>query len=205
MPQPLVNADLEQSLLRARSGDPGALDDLCAAVRVRLLVLVRLKLRGWPREDHEDLVQETLAVFARDVNRIQNRPLAYAHAVLTKRIWNELDRARRSREVSLDQRIEPDDARDSSSSAASGLLRDETADVAAEVQRKLDVERVWRAIQRLSQEFCKPLLMALMQGYEVGELYLRFSELDPHLTRNAFYKRIFDCRKRLTERLGGVR
>jgi DNA-directed RNA polymerase specialized sigma24 family protein len=198
------NLLLETLLQRAKSGDEAGLDELCGVVRVRLLGLVRFKVRGWSREDHEDLVQETLTIFVRDLHKIEHRPLTYAHAILQKRIWNELDKARRSREVSLDQRLPQDTFSDAVDALDDRLLRDPAVDVAGEVERKVELERVWRAIQSLHHEFCKPLLTAIVEGYEIGELWKRFSKLDPNLHRNTFYKRVFDCRRRLWAILGGV-
>jgi len=168
-----------------------------------LLGLVRFKVRGWSREDHEDLVQDTLTIFVRDLNKIEHSPLTYAYAILQKRIWNELDKARRSREVPLDVQSTGNESGGFVHALESRLLRDDSVDVADDVERKAKLERVWRAIQSLGREFCKPLLTAIMEGFEIGELWERFSQLDPNLTRNAFYKRVFDCRKRLWEILGG--
>jgi DNA-directed RNA polymerase specialized sigma24 family protein len=195
---------LDILLQRAKSGDKAGLDELCGVVRVRLLGLVRFKVRGWSREDHEDLVQDTLTIFVRDLHKIEHSPLIYAHAILQKRIWNELDKARRSREVSLDHRLPDDGISDPVDALDHRSLRDQTMDVADEVERKIRLERVWEVIQALHHEFCKPLLTAIMEGFEIGELWERFSQLDPNLTRNAFYKRVFDCRKRLWTALGGA-
>lgn len=204
MPHPIDNSDIEALLSRAKSGDEAGLDELCGIVRVRLLGLVRFKVRGWSREDHEDLVQETLTIFVRDLPKIEHSPLTYAHAILQKRIWNELDKARRHREVSLDARSSSDGGGDSADAFGGRLLGDDSVNVADDVERKLQLERVWRAIQSLHHEFCKPLLTALMEGYEIGELWERFHKLDPRLSRNTFYKRVFDCRKRLWAILGGA-
>jgi DNA-directed RNA polymerase specialized sigma24 family protein len=195
--------DLDLLLKRAKSGDQTGMDELCGVVRVRLMGLVRFKVRGWSREDHEDLVQETLAILIRDLHKIENNPLAYAHAILQKRVWNEMDRARRTREVSLDDRTSETDAGQSGASANERLLHDHSADVADEVERRIRVERVWLAVQSLSHDFCRPLLTAIMEGYEIGELWERFRKLEPGLTRNTFYKRVFDCRRRLWAVLGG--
>jgi DNA-directed RNA polymerase specialized sigma24 family protein len=204
MTQAIDNSALEMLLHRAKSGDEAGLGELCGVVRVRLLGLVRFKVRGWSREDHEDLVQETLTIFIRDLHKIEHSPLTYAHAILRKRIWNELDKARRSREVSLDQRLPDDKVSDSADALDTRLLRDNSVNVADEVERKVTLERVWWAIQSLNHKFCKPLLTAIMEGYEIGELWERFSRLDPNLSRNTFYKRVFDCRKRLWAVLGGA-
>jgi DNA-directed RNA polymerase specialized sigma24 family protein len=204
MNQTIDNQALDTLLHRAKSGDEAGLGELCDVVRVRLMGLVRFKVRGWSREDHEDLVQDTLSIFVRDLSKIDHSPLTYAYAVLQKRIWNELDKARRNREVSLDNRLRETDSSHSANANDGQLLRDDSADVADEVERKIKMERVWQAIQSLNHEFCKPLLTAIMEGYEIGELWERFSALDPHLNRNTFYKRVFDCRKRLWAVLGGV-
>jgi DNA-directed RNA polymerase specialized sigma24 family protein len=204
MTQSIDNQNLDALLMRAKSGDNAGLEKLCGAVRVRLLGLVRFKMRGWSREDHEDLVQETLTIFSRDVRKIENNPLIYAHAILQKRIWNELDKVRRNREVSLDRRMPEEHFDDPAGARDEHLLEDNSADVADEVERKDKLERVWQAIQSLNHEFCKPMLTAMMEGYDIGELWLRFSELDSRLNRNTFYKRVFDCRKRLWAMLKGA-
>ena len=193
---------MDALLRRAKSGDNAGLDELCRVIRVRLLSLIRFKVRGWSREDYEDIVQDTLTIVVRDLHKIDHSPLIYAHAVLQKRIWNEMDRARRQREVSLDRGSQDDVSADSADALDPGALRDQSTDVAGEVERKLDVERVWHGIQSLNHEFCKPLLTAIMEGYEIGELWERFSKLDSSLNRNTFYKRVFDCRKRLWAILG---
>src|SRR3989339_147506 len=140
MNQVFDKQELEKLLQRAKSGDETGLSELCGVIRVRLLGLVRFKVRGWSREDHEDLVQDTLVVFVRDLRKIEDNPLTYAHAVLQKRIWNELDKARRSREVSLDQRTSEEHF-----SHVNGLdnrlLYDESMKVADEVEVKVKKER----------------------------------------------------------------
>ncbi len=188
---------LEKLLSSAKSGNEAGLDELCRIIRVRLLGLVRFKVRNWSREDHEDLIQETLVIFVRDLSKIKDNPLTYAYAILQKRIWNEMDKARRNRELSLDHRLA--DGAD----CETAEIQDDSTDVADDVERKLRLERVWQAIQALNHEFCKPLLTAIMEGYDIGELWKRFQQLDPQLNRNAFYKRVFDCRKRLWAVLGG--
>ena len=166
--QPTDNNAIEELLKQAKAGDRFSSDTLFELVRVRLLGLVRFKVRGWPREDYEDLVQETMAIFARDLQKIEHNPLIYAHAILQKRIWNELDKARRSREVSLDRRLADNPDSESDALPVDRLLQDNTTDVADEIERKVKLERVWHAIQSLNHEFCKPLLTAIMEGYEMG-------------------------------------
>jgi DNA-directed RNA polymerase specialized sigma24 family protein len=198
------NTVLERLLQRAKSGNEAGMSELCDVVRVRLLSLVRYKVRSWSREDHEDLVQETLTIFVRDLMKIEHSPLIYAHAILQKRIWNEMAKARRSKDVSLERRAATGTERERDDSPDGALWQDHAIDVADDIERKTKLERVWTAIQALNHEFCKPLLTAIMEGYDIGELWTKFSDLYPHLNRNAFYKRIFDCRKRLWEQLGGV-
>ncbi|MBK6765075.1 MAG: hypothetical protein IPG71_01845 [bacterium] len=83
-------------------------------------------------------------------------------------------------------------------------LVDISSDVAQDVENNMREERVYQAIQSLHHEFCKPLLTGLMQGLTVGEIWKHFSRQESNLNRNTFYKRVFDCRKRLWAALGGA-
>lgn len=198
------NIALEELFQRAKAGDEASLTSLYSIVRVRLLALTRYKVRSWSREDHEDLVQETMAIFSRDLQKIEHNPLIYAHSILQKRIWNEMDKAHRSRQASLEPFTSGNSKDDQPNIADSSFMQDGSVDIERDIEDKERVERVWQAIQSLNHEFCKPLLTGIIQGLEVSELWEKFSELDPNLSRNTFYKRVFDCRKRLLAILKGT-
>ena len=197
--------NLDDMLVRARAGDERSLNQLLEEIRVRLLRFARYRLRGWRLQDHEDLVQDTLTIVHRDLHKLSETPLIFAYSVFRRRAMTEAARARRSREQSLDEQDEShNDGSRMSSGKIERALVDISSDVAQDVENNMREERVYQAIQSLHHEFCKPLLTGLMQGLTVGEIWKHFSRQESNLNRNTFYKRVFDCRKRLWAALGGA-
>jgi hypothetical protein len=58
--------------------------------------------------------------------------------------------------------------------------------------------------------FCRTCLLGMLESSKLSELWASFQQIEPGLRRGAFYKRVFDCRRRLkhllqTEITGGDR
>ena len=87
-------------VLRAKAGDPAALDELCARYLPRLRRWAHGRLPAWSRSalDTDDLVQETLTRVARRIESFDPRHEAafqwYLRRALANRIRDEVDRAK---------------------------------------------------------------------------------------------------------------
>lgn len=186
-------------LKRTKSGDAQAHDELFGELTVTLRPFLELRLRGYSREDKEDVLQETLIIFGQKLGRIKDNPHKYALQILRNKIGH-MYRDRTSKvKLSLD----------SNNPYPHGLKKviekcldnykssDELLD---EIVKKEQIDQLQKAIGNLP-DFCRSLFITILKGYDREELWRKYKSSLPKLNRNAFRKRIFDCRKKLIELL----
>jgi DNA-directed RNA polymerase specialized sigma24 family protein len=192
--------DLTDDLHRARSGDRTSLERLCAEAKVRLLLVVKYRLRGWPEADREDLVQDTLVTFCEKIQSIEHTPMAFALWILRQKIGNELQKAHRHREQSLQQAFADGD-RDADRPSLDPP--DPGDDPATAYDRKETAARIREAMSHLS-DFCRTVFAGLLEGYRIQDVWERYRDIEPGLRRSAFDKRTHDCRRKMMALLGTV-
>jgi RNA polymerase sigma factor (sigma-70 family) len=186
-------------LLRAaQSGDAEAVNSLLSRLAVTLRTILQYRLRGWSREDREDLLQETLITFSQKLPGLKSNPHYYAAAILRNKIGDALRSRRGFRQVSLDaisDRHPPELQKE-----IYNLLEAQTAD--PDVQKQMEFQEnhtlIQNALKRLSI-FCQTFFLGVLEQRSAEELWRLFLQAEPGLKRGAFRKRIFDCRMRLKE------
>ncbi len=101
-PRPANTAETTFELvLRARTGDPHAIDEICARYIPRLNRWARGRLPAWARGalDTQDMVQDTLVQVVKRLDQFEPRHegafQAYARQALMNRIRDEIRRAQR--------------------------------------------------------------------------------------------------------------
>ncbi len=194
---------LEALLGLAKTADADALNRLCKEIEVRLRPILEFRLRSWSREDREDLLQNTLITFCEKIGGVSDHPLRFALAILRNKVGNELQAARRQREVALVTDESAEDRAPSQASLAASSLAAAQDDMAANLERKERAEQIVAAIRQLA-DFCKQALFALLRGYSVMEVWQQAQSEEVGLKRGTFDKRLFDCKKRLKVLLGGI-
>lgn len=188
--------DWNDLLKLTKAGDREGQRQFFTQLAVTLRPIVQCRLRGWLREDQEDVLQETLITVAQKLDNVHSNPHKYAAAVLRNKVGDAL-RARSGRiRMSLDSA--PDQGIGSIRQEVEQILGQTASggDALTQVELSERIERVKSAIQRLSS-FCQAFFLGVMEHREVGELWELFKEGNPGLKRNAFRKRIFDCRMKL--------
>lgn len=180
----------------AVKGDREALNKLIETLTIRLRSVVKHRVGWWPEQEQEDLIQSTLVVFVEKLGDIRSNPCAFIVQILSNRIGNELQKKRRRRDVSIVN------GSDSDEFAMPGVLSlthspELAADASPErLHQQLEIQVIIRAIDRLSP-FCRTVFKGIIEGLAIGDIWADLSAIEPSLTRNAFDKRIFECRKRL--------
>jgi DNA-directed RNA polymerase specialized sigma24 family protein len=188
--------DWNDLLKLAKAGDREGQRQFFTHLAVTLGPIVQYRLRGWQHQDQEDILQETLITVAQKLDGVRSNPHKYAAAVLRNKIGDAL-RARSGRiRLSLDSAPEP----------GTGSIRQEIEqilsqtgggkDALTQVELGERIEGIKSAIKRLSS-FCQAFFIGVMEQRETGELWELFRASNPGLKRNAFRKRIFDCRMKL--------
>jgi DNA-directed RNA polymerase specialized sigma24 family protein len=185
--------------MKAKTGDSASLGRLCEAAKVRLLLVVKYRLRGWSNSDMEDLVQDTLATFCEKIQLVDRTPMAFALWILRQKIGNELQKAHRTRERSFSEATE-NSRREADDRVFDPADPDD--DPAVLLDRKENLERMRRAIGLLS-EFCQTVFAGLLEGRRIQEIWERYREIEPGLQRSAFDKRTHACRRKLVALVGG--
>lgn len=188
--------DWNDLLKLARAGDREGQRQFFTKLAVTLRPIVQCRLRGWPREDQEDVLQETLITVAQKLDTVRSNPHKYAAVVLRNKIGDAL-RARSGRiRLSLDSA--PELGAGSIWQEVEQILSQTRGDEDALTQVELSerLERIKSAIKRLSS-FCQAFFLGVMEQRKTGELWELFKASNPGLKRNAFRKRIFDCRMKL--------
>jgi DNA-directed RNA polymerase specialized sigma24 family protein len=198
--QEIDNNSLESELERAKCGDEESLNRLCRDAEVRLKLVVKYRLRGWSREDQEDLVQSTLLTFCEKIQLVEHTPMAFALWILRQKIGSELQKVRRQKEGSLTEYVQSENGHDPARVHRGAVLK-APDNVEDEFERREKVQRVLDAMTHLS-EFCRAVMTGILEGMRIAEIWDRFQRIEPQLTRSAFDKRVHACRQRLFNILG---
>jgi RNA polymerase sigma-70 factor (ECF subfamily) len=161
-PQPAATA-AESSLqlvLRAKSGDEGAINDLCARYLPRLTRWAHGRLPAWARGalETQDLVQDTLVQVMKRIRQFEPRHegafQAYARQALLNRIRDEVRRAHRK------------PAGDPLDSQRAG---DETSPLEHAIGRET-LERYEAALQRLRPDDREAIIARIEMGLPAKEI-----------------------------------
>ena len=176
-------------------------DRLFELLLVRLVTICQYRLRGWPSEEIEDIVQDSLAIVFEKLATVNDNPHYFALAVLENRIGGVLRQKRRRTMISLNPTGtlgEQDDVQ-----GADMQLPSESYDEMLDHLHESDLsDKLLRALRKLSP-LCQAIFLALLKYRAVAEVWEEYQEREPKLSRNAFDKRLFDCRKKLRELTGG--
>ncbi len=189
--------DYNTLLEDCRKGDSSARERLFGGLRVRLGLILKYRLRGWPAEDLDDILQETLMVVAEKLEHIESTPDLFALDVLRKKIGNRLASRQRKSVVSL----APSDGETESEAEVAYRHANQTSDEEFALVESADIaEMIRRAIRRLSP-LCQMLFAALLENLSVARTWELMHAAQGSLHRSTFDKRLFDCRKRLRQLL----
>jgi DNA-directed RNA polymerase specialized sigma24 family protein len=195
-PKPPPSSDWDALLQRAQRDEASALTELISKLAVTLRPILQYRLRGWSDHDHNDILQETLIVFANKLKQIESAPHHYAAGILRNKIGDAL----RSREKRAEFSWSDD------KTEAHALWRHEVEivlrqqdpeqDLLGRIDNDERIERIRQAIGKLSL-FCQAFFVGILEGQGMADLWELFKSAEPALQRNAFRKRIFACRLKL--------
>jgi DNA-directed RNA polymerase specialized sigma24 family protein len=195
--------DWNSLLQKAKNGGDVAQNALCRALEVRLHPILQSRLWGWPKEDHEDILQNTLIVVIEKINQIDSNPHYFALNVLRNKIGDALRGRQGHRETGLDLGYNDDSSGQESRAEHSMAFADPEQDIAGQAELGDFTQRIRNALRQLSK-FCQAFFLAMLEDRSVGEVWELFSSREPKLTRSAFDKRVFDCRKRMRQLMQGA-
>lgn len=195
------NQEYIQLVKASRAGDTHAASRLFEELAVRLRVIAKHKVGWWPAQEQEDLVQSTLLIFFEKLGEIKDNPCAYAVQVLANQIGSELQKKRRRQYIS----IVDDSVKDGMGTLGAHSLshaRDLASAARSEHEdTREEIQHIIVAIDRL-KPFCRTVFKGIIQELAIAEIWEAVRRTEPGLTRSAFDKRIFDCRKQLRHVLG---
>jgi DNA-directed RNA polymerase specialized sigma24 family protein len=190
--------DWNDLLQETRKGSNEARNDLFVRIAVTLRPILQCRLRGWSKEDQDDILQETLMTLAQKLPYLVSNPHYYACTILRHKIGDAL-RSRRSHiKLSLDDSPHP--AAIALQSEIQMILAQNSSDydIPAQVETEEYLELISRAVRRLSQ-FCQAFFLGILEHREIGEIWSDLHRSHADLNQGAFRKRIFDCRMKLKE------
>jgi DNA-directed RNA polymerase specialized sigma24 family protein len=186
-------------LQKTKAGQPAAWDELCRELSVRLFQIAKYRLWGWSDPDLEDIVQDCLCTFWQKLDHVESNPQAYACEILRNKIGNALQRRKfQNLPLSSDYREEGDGNRSAVDPPAVESPDDGILTGLASRDR---LNKVCKAIMDL-QDFCRNFFLGLVEGRTIQEMWILYSQREPDLRRNAFDKRVYDCRQRLRRLVG---
>lgn len=192
---------LNRLLVHAQSGESAALNELCRSLQVRLRPILQSRLWGWPAADLDDILQNTLLVFVEKLPDIRDNPHYVALSILRNKIGDALRGSRRQTDVS----VTATDAREADSNSSTedqaAILPDPASDFEEQVSSRQMLDLVRAAIVRLPA-LCRILFTAMLEDRTIKEVWELFQQREPNLSRSAFDKRTFDCRRRLRRIIG---
>jgi DNA-directed RNA polymerase specialized sigma24 family protein len=194
-----MTPDVNSLLINSKRGDSAAREELFRHLHVRLRMILKYRLRGWPAEDLDDVLQDTLTVVAERLLEIEAYPDIFALHVLRNKIGNRISVRRRRTYVSLHP-TGGDDLDAQSDAAVSGLSRAAPAELEHDPAINETAEAVRRAVHLLSP-LCQALIVALLERRSVSETWEYFYDADHSLKRSTYDKRLFDCRRKLRQLL----
>lgn len=188
--------DYTTLLHQANQGDPAARERLFTLLEVRLRTILKYRLQGWPPEELEDVLQDTLLVVSEKLPQLESNPDYFALNVLHHKIGSRIIRRRRRTFLSLNPTGTPEPA-GAEGESGSLVLADPESDftIAQDSDAALTIRR---AIGRLSP-LCQALFTALLENLSVAETWEYFSRSEAMLQRSTFDKRLFDCRRKLRQ------
>ena len=192
---------MNQLLTQAKRGDRAALDGLCHALEERLRVIIQSWLWRWSRPDREDILQDTLLIIVEKYDKIEDNPHQFALQVMRNKVGDALRHARAVGMVSVNFSggVESGSAAVSESAALSEA--DPEGTYGGRIDGSAMLEDIHAAIVHLPR-FCKLFVVAMLEGKAVSEVWELAQHAEPRLTRSAFDKRIFVCRRQLREVIG---
>lgn len=195
-PMPDQQVNYNEMLDRYRNGETAAREQLFSVLQVRLSAILKYRLRGWPADDLDDILQDTLAVVIERLDRIESNPDLFALEVLRRKIGNSL--ARHGRRIGVSVEVDPPDetGRPAVSNPADRAALSVQEDITDRLESDEMAEAIYRAIRRLSP-LCRTLFAALLEYRSVSETWKLVQTADHGLKRSAFDKRLFDCRRKL--------
>jgi RNA polymerase sigma-70 factor (ECF subfamily) len=138
----------------AREFESRLVESSTLAVRVAYSVLRN-------REDAEDVAQEAFAKAFRSFSQLRDRERFRAWLVrMTWRMALDRQRANRRR-MAREQRVEPDRFR---------LDHKVEADLQVDLEARQRAEHLWRAIDDLSEKLRVVVVLAAIEGHDIGEV-----------------------------------
>ncbi len=193
-PKQLVTPDWNSLLNNAKAGDESDRTRLFEHLHRRLIEIGRSRLRGWPIEEIEDIVQDSLLVFFSKIETVSDNPHHFAHVVLLNKIGGLLRQRKRRTMISLN----PTGAASDQEEANQELqLPSESYDEMLDHLRGSEIaEKLRSALKQLSP-LCQAIFLALLNLGSVAEVWSEYQDRTPKITRSAFDKRISDCRRKL--------
>ncbi|MBI5058902.1 hypothetical protein HZB60_03840 [candidate division KSB1 bacterium] len=192
---------MNQLLSQAKRGNRAALDKLCRALAERLRVALQSRLWGWSRQDQEDILQNTLLVFADKYSHIEDNPHIFALQVMHNKIGDALRHMKSSASIRGNRADFADSDVDETSEAVPIGETDPESNYGARIDGTALLQRIHAELVRLPR-FCRMFIVAMLEGKAVLDVWDVAHTAEPYLTRRAFDKRIFMCRKRLREAIG---
>jgi DNA-directed RNA polymerase specialized sigma24 family protein len=188
-------------LLEAKRGNREALDELCRALQVRLRAVIQSRLWRWSRQDQEEILQDSLLLFAQKYDFIQDNPQYYALQVLHNKIGDAVRHATfvSRKVVSKVSAAEPGSAEPCDTEPVG--QDDPETDYEECLDQRALLDRILAEASNMPS-FCKLFIMGMLKGKTVSEVWKVVHRAEPGVSRNAFYKRIFDCRMRLRMAVG---
>ncbi len=195
---------LNALLGRAKGGDRGALDDLCRALEERLRVVIQSWRWGWSRADREDVLQNTLTVFAERYVTVEDNPHHFALRVMRNKAGDAIRHAKTIDRMTFHRTT----IQESGAGDPPGIDLAGAPDPETEYGSRIDgtelIGRIRAEVVRLPQ-FCRLFFIAMLEGRQVNEVWQVIQSVEPRLSRSGFDKRIFLCRQRLREAVGLIR
>ncbi|TKJ36567.1 hypothetical protein CEE37_14905 [candidate division LCP-89 bacterium B3_LCP] len=185
-------------LKKVRRGDQSAKDDLFRKLAVRLHPIIKYRLRGQSSEDIEDILQDTMVIFSEKINLIESDPDTYVLQILRNKIGNFYQRMRRRKNVTIQTDSQAEIHHRASFRERIVTTIKEKSSFLAEIESEDLSNYIRTAIKRLPV-FCQTFFLAILDGRRVQEVWELYRKLEPELQRNAFDKRVFDCRKKLMD------
>jgi DNA-directed RNA polymerase specialized sigma24 family protein len=186
---------IELLFKNALQGDKDSLNEFCEVVREGLVQITTFRLRGWSQDSIEDIVHETLTTFIEKISHVRGSPTAFLRGILYNKIGNELRRSLSQRKnVALE--ASPLEHEHHNGFGHQQLVN--------QVENRDLISLCANAILKM-KEPCRTLMIGILEGRSVGEVWIKYSQVETQLTRHAFDRRLFLCRRRLIKALGGIK
>ncbi len=195
----MKNSEYFELVSRAKMGDLDAMNTLSVALTERLRVVVKHRVWAWPAEEQADLVQTSLSIFLGKLHEIRGSPAAFAIQILANQIGNELQRKRRRTGLAIINdpgQSTPLESGLMSLSNSAELASADNADRGLESREQLQL--IIRTIDQL-KPFCRVVFKGMIEDRSIGDIWEAVLKAEPALSRSAFDKRIYECRKRLRD------